>query len=99
MVIDHFEGQKIIAIGAGDEFSIAVDKRFYPWGWGRAEQGQVVYRKRVDLYEYCPSPSPSSSRCPPPSLSVSLCIAGVRVKAHSWWCRICEAVSAETSSD
>ena len=40
-VVNHFEGQKIIAVAAGDEFSMAVDARCYPWGWGRAELGQV----------------------------------------------------------
>ena len=39
--IVHFEGQKVVAIAAGDEFSIIIDDRGYPWGWGRAEQGQV----------------------------------------------------------
>ena len=39
--VNHFDGQKIIAVGAGDEFSLAVDARYYPWGWGRAEHGQV----------------------------------------------------------
>ena len=39
--VNHFEGKSIIAVGAGDEFSVAVDSKCHPWGWGRAEQGQV----------------------------------------------------------
>lgn len=39
--VNHFEAWSIIAVGAGDEFSLAVDSKFHPWGWGRAEQGQV----------------------------------------------------------
>lgn len=39
--VNHFEEQKIISVAAGDEFSLALDARWYPWGWGRAEHGQV----------------------------------------------------------
>lgn len=39
--VNHFEEQKIIAVAAGDEFSLALDARWHPWGWGRAEHGQV----------------------------------------------------------
>ena len=39
--MDHFEGHRVVAIASGDEFSIVVDDRGHPWGWGRAEQGQV----------------------------------------------------------
>jgi hypothetical protein len=44
--VNHFDGQKIIAVGAGDEFSLAVDARYYPWGWGRAEHGQLGFESR-----------------------------------------------------
>ena len=39
--VEQFADHKIIAVGAGDEFSLAVDSGFQNWGWGRAEQGQV----------------------------------------------------------
>ena len=39
--VNNFEGQKVVTIAAGDEFSLVIDDRCYPWGWGRAEQGQV----------------------------------------------------------
>ena len=39
--VEHLKGHQVIAVAAGDEFSLAVDDRFCPWGWGRAEQGQV----------------------------------------------------------
>lgn len=44
--VNHFEEQKIIAVAAGDEFSLALDARWHPWGWGRAEQGQVCVNVR-----------------------------------------------------
>ena len=43
--VNNFEGQKVVAIAVGDEFSLVIDDRGYPWGWGRAEQGQVHVHK------------------------------------------------------
>ena len=42
--------KRIVAVGAGDEFSVAVDSRIQPWGWGRAEQGQVKVYIRQEVY-------------------------------------------------
>jgi hypothetical protein len=42
-----FDNRKIVAVGAGDEFSLAVDESFQPWGWGRAEHGQLGFESRI----------------------------------------------------
>ena len=36
-----FDGYKIVAIAAGDEFSLVVDDKSTPWVWGRADHGEV----------------------------------------------------------
>jgi hypothetical protein len=45
--VGQFDNRKIVAVGAGDEFSLAVDESFQPWGWGRAEHGQLGFESRI----------------------------------------------------
>lgn len=39
--MESFDGNKIVAIATGDEFSLAVDEKGVPWVWGKNEKGQV----------------------------------------------------------
>ena len=40
-LIEGFNGQKIVAIATGDEFSLAVDEKGLLWVWGKGDKGQV----------------------------------------------------------
>lgn len=36
-----FEGQKVVTIAAGDEFSLVIDENGQVWTWGRGDRGQL----------------------------------------------------------
>ncbi len=40
-MVEGFDGHKVVAIAAGDEFSLVVDEKGAPWVWGKGDKGQV----------------------------------------------------------